>query len=89
MKILVVLFLSMAISAGAHAMGNHPESKLCPEDKPYFVFCSHSLHSLEGWHGGCYASREEAERAAVQHAEKEHNGNTRWTGVKKTKFRNY
>ena len=64
-----------------YAMGNHPEASACPLDKPYVVFCSHSLHNLEGWVGKCYAKREEAERNAELHAQKEHQGNTRWTGV--------
>ena len=70
-------------------MGNHPESSLCPADKPHFVICSHSLHNLEGWHGGCYATREEAEQAVIEHADKEHSGNTRWTGVKQNRSGNY
>ena len=81
------LVLIASINTQAHAMGNHPESKLCPDDKPYFVFCSHSLHNLEGWYGGCYATQEEAERAVIEHAENAHNGNTRWTGVKQNRPR--
>lgn len=89
MRIFIVLIVIIAAHTGAYAMGNHPESTLCPEDKPYFVFCSHSLHSLEGWYGGCYSTREEAEKAAIEHANKEHNGNTRWTGVQQNRNGKY
>jgi len=89
MRYLIAFALLIALQSLAHAMGNHPESTLCPDDKPYFVFCSHSLHNLEGWYGSCHASREEAEQAAVKHAEKEHGGNTRWTGVKQNRPRAY
>lgn len=85
--VMAILFAS--VYTDASALGNHPESNTCPTDKPYFVFCSHSLHSLEGWYGGCYSTREEAEKAAVKHAEQEHNGNTRWTGVKIARQRRY
>jgi hypothetical protein len=68
------------------ASGNHPEAGTCPEDKPYYAVCTHSLHSLEGWVGSeCYATREEAEKEAKAHADKEHHGNMRWTGVAKTR----
>jgi len=77
------------LQTSVYAMGNHPEASLCPADKPYFVFCSHSLHNLEGWYGSCYASQEAAEKAVIEHANKEHNGNTRWTGVKQNRPRNY
>jgi hypothetical protein len=88
MKTIIFLIIFTAIHSSAHAMGNHPESSLCPTDKPHFVFCSHSLHNLEGWYGGCYPTRQEAEKAAIEHANKEHNGNTRWTGVKQNRPRN-
>lgn len=88
MKILIGLTL-FSVFTGAYAMGNHPESNQCPGDKPHFVFCSHSLHNLEGWYGGCYASRDEAEDAVLRHAGEEHQGNTRWTGVKQIRAGDY
>ena len=80
---------TVAVVSQAVAMGNHPEANVCPADKPYFVFCSHSLHNLEGWYGDCYKTREEAEAAAKEHAQKEHAGNTRWTGAKHVKSKTY
>ena len=79
-----LLVLGTCLLSTAYAMGNHPEAGYCPKDRPWFAFCTHSLHSLEGWYGkNCYAEREPAEREARQHAEKFHNGNMRWTGVRK------
>lgn len=75
----VVILVLSPIPAGS--MGNHPEASACPKDKPYVVFCSHSLHSLEGWVGGCYAQKQEAETEVESHAQQEHKGNTRWTGI--------
>ena len=89
MKFLIAFFLVVALHPIAHAMGNHPESNLCPDEKPYFVFCSHSLHNLEGWYGSCHANKEEAEQAAIKHADTEHGGNTRWTGVKQNRSSSY
>jgi hypothetical protein len=77
------LFFSLALTTQTFAMGNHPESNTCPSDKPYYVFCSDSMHSLEGWYGACYATREEAERAAAAHVKEQHHGDDRWTGVRK------
>lgn len=65
----------------AHALGNHPEAGTCPTDKPYYTFCSHSLHNLEGWFGKCHATREQAQQDAEKHAREQHKGNDRWTGV--------
>ena len=82
---LLLGFMCAILSIDATAMGNHPESNTCPPDKPYYVFCSDSMHSLEGWYGPCFASREEAEKAAVAHANEQHHGDTRWTGVQKVR----
>jgi len=71
------------------ALGNHPESGACPDDKPFFVFCSHSLHNLEGWMGSCHKTKQQAEVEAAKHVQKEHGGNSRWTGVKHAKYRRY
>lgn len=65
----------------AQALGNHPQANLCPDEKPYYSFCSHSLHSLEGWYGKCEQTEVEAKADAVEHAKNYHNGNERWTGV--------
>lgn len=81
-----VLILTLLLPSPLLASGNHPEAGTCPEDKPYYAVCTHSLHSLEGWLGKkCYATKEEAEREAKAHADKEHQGNMRWTGIAKTR----
>ena len=80
----IVLLVLLPINAN-FALGNYPEAGVCPADKPYFAFCTHSLHNLEGWHGHCYASREQAMQEAEQHIEKHHHGNNRWTGVMRSK----
>jgi len=64
------------------ALGNHPEAGSCSLSKPYFAICTHSLHNLEGWFSkSCYADRALAQHDAEKHAEKNHQGNMRWTGV--------
>ncbi|MFV2056621.1 MAG: hypothetical protein ACC707_09145 [Thiohalomonadales bacterium] len=77
------LLAVVASSGSAFALGNHPEANTCPNDKPYYVFCSHSLHNLEGWIGGCHKTRQSAQVEADEHAMQRHNGNSRWTGVLK------
>lgn len=89
MKPLYLLLVSLSIfllifSLHSFSMGNHPEASTCPKNKPYVVFCSHSLHNLEGWVGGCYENRELAETEVEEHAKQAHKGNTRWTGVLQT-----
>lgn len=69
------------------ALGNHPQSSVCTADKPYQAICTHSLHSLEGWYGECFATEAEAQKDADKHAQEEHGGNTRWTGINKAKLR--
>lgn len=75
----------LLLAAGTiYASGNHPEAGTCPADKPYYAFCLHSFHSLEGWHSShCHSTREAAQRDAEAHAKEYHHGNMRWTGVKK------
>lgn len=85
-RISLVLILAL-IPAAVSAMGNYPESTVCSPEKPYQAICTHSLHSLEGWYGKCYATREEAQREADRHAKEQHNGNSRWTGVRKAHFK--
>jgi len=80
-------FVTITASVAVYAMGNHPESNTCPADKPYYVFCADSMHGLEGWFGACYSSREQADQAAAEHAKQQHNGNTRWTGVRKIRLK--
>ncbi|HEY5604348.1 MAG TPA: hypothetical protein VIM41_14700 [Gammaproteobacteria bacterium] len=75
------------ISSFAFALGNHPEAAACSPEKPYQAICTHSLHSLEGWYGQCYATQEEAQQDADKHAAREHSGNSRWTGIKKGNFK--
>jgi hypothetical protein len=70
------------------ASGNHPDAGACDAERPWYAICTHSLHSLEGWYGdGCYSDRASAQKEAEQHAKKYHNGNMRWTGVKKSRGR--
>ena len=67
------------------AMGNHPESGICSLEKPYQAICTHSLHSLEGWSGPCYDNEQQAQQDADDHANTRHNGNSRYTGIKKAR----
>ncbi|HHH48402.1 MAG TPA: hypothetical protein ENK51_05895 [Gammaproteobacteria bacterium] len=78
--------ICILVSAQATAMGNYPEANACPPDKPYYAICTHSLHNLEGWFGPhCHTTRAEAEKDIEAHAREYHQGNTRWTGVAKTR----
>lgn len=80
------LIALLLLSGTLLASGNHPEAGSCPQDKPYYAVCTHSLHSLEGWVGKkCYTTREEAEVEAKAHADEQHQGNMRWTGVSKSR----
>jgi hypothetical protein len=81
----IIIAFIIFFSSASHAMGNYPQAKDCPDDKPYYSFCSNSLHSLEGWHGQCRATREEAQKDATLHAQQEHDGNDRYTGVLKSR----
>lgn len=87
--IVAVFSALLAVSLPVYSLGNHPEASACPPERPYVVFCSHSLHNLEGWVGGCYKSRELAEKEVQAHAKQAHHGNTRWTGVLLTKKKKY
>ncbi|NOX75315.1 MAG: hypothetical protein GXP17_01550 [Gammaproteobacteria bacterium] len=82
---LCIILLTGGMGTGqAQASGNHPEAGACSIEQPWFAFCTHSLHSLEGWYGEhCYTDRQAAQREAEQHAKKFHQGNMRWTGVRK------
>jgi hypothetical protein len=82
-----VLLMLTCVPVTVSAMGNYPESTVCSPEKPYQAICTHSLHSLEGWYGKCYATREEAQHEADHHAKEQHNGNSRWTGVRKAHFK--
>ena len=84
-KSLFAMALMFSLSRACFAMGNYPQAHDCPADKPYYSFCTDSMHSLKGWHGECRATREEAQKDATQHAQQEHGGNDRWTGVLKTR----
>ncbi len=80
----LALLLTNLDAPPAHAMGNHPEAGACTTEQPWFAFCTHSLHSLEGWYGEhCYTDRQAAQQEAEQHAKKFHRGNMRWSGVRK------
>jgi len=83
-QLLILVFLFPGL---VFALGNHPEASVCTEEKPYQAICTHSLHSLEGWYGQCFATEEEAQKEANEHVAKEHNGNSRWTGIRKAKFK--
>lgn len=67
----------------AGCTGNHPDAKSCTADKPFFTFCTHHAHKLEGWKGSCFDSHEDADKDAKYHAERHHKGNSHWTGVLK------
>jgi hypothetical protein len=85
-----LIVLTMLGATNLHAAGNHPEAGACGGDKPYFAICTHSLHSLEGWYSReCFATREEAQQRAEEHAKEYHNGNMRWTGVRKQRPGSY
>jgi hypothetical protein len=86
MRLPCVFLLINILTAGTsvHASGNRPDAGACPPETPYFAFCTHSLHSLEGWHSRhCHTTAEAAQKDAETHAAKYHQGNTRWTGIKK------
>jgi hypothetical protein len=86
MKAIHIFLLANALigGTGAHAAGNRPDAGACPPKEPYFAFCTHSLHSLEGWHSRqCHTTAEAAQEDAEAHAAEYHQGNTRWTGIKK------
>jgi len=80
-----IVLLVIALGTGpAWASGNHPEAGACNAERPWFAFCTHSLHSLEGWYGEhCYRERQPAQEEAERHAKEYHQGNMRWTGVRK------
>lgn len=88
LRIIIFAFL-IVYSKFTLALGNHPDSSLCSVEKPYQAICTHSLHNLEGWFGGCYATQEEAQQEADDHAKTQHKGNSRWTGIKKGRFSAY
>lgn len=75
------IFILLVMLSGCS--GNHPDAKACSISKPFFTFCTHHSHKLEGWKGPCFANQEDAERDAVQHAKRLHDGNDHWTGVVK------
>lgn len=83
---LSILFYCLLLSPSAMSLGNHPESSICPLDKPYYTFCSHSLHNLEGWTGPCQSTQQLAQEDADTHSRDFHKGNSRWTGVMKFKI---
>ena len=80
-----LLFLVSLICNSVFALGNHPESSNCPTDKPYYAICTHALHNLEGWYGECNPTAPQAQAEADKHAKEYHDGNSRWTGIKKAK----
>lgn len=80
-----LLSLPLIFTINSYAGGNHPESSTCPRDKPYYAVCTSSLHGLLGWTGQCYTADTEAENEAASHANKEHKGDTHWTGVSRTR----
>ena len=78
------LLLIVSLPTSVMAAGNYPEAGSCKKDKPYYAICTHSLHSLEGWYSReCFATEAEAQKAAEEHAREYHNGNMRWTGIRK------
>ncbi len=86
MRLNAIILLCALAPAPAAAMGNYAEAGFCPPERPWYAICTHSLHNLEGWFGpGCHTTREAAEKDAEAHAREQHQGNTRWTGVAKTR----
>ena len=86
MRSLIFLF-AFGFGSLVLAMGNHPQASVCTPEKPYQAICTHSLHSLEGWYGKCYVSQAEAQKDADDHANQFHDGNSRYTGIKKARFK--
>lgn len=76
--------VTLLLSTSVHALGNHPEANTCSAAKPYYAVCTAGSHDLQGWVGACYATREEAQHAADEHARKAHGGNMQWTGIART-----
>ncbi len=86
MRYLTAILFCMSLPTTGLASGNHPEAGACPKEKPYYAICTHSLHNLEGWYSReCRTTRAAAEKDVQAHADKWHKGNTRWTGVAKTR----
>jgi len=79
---LIPLLVMFGYCTVGHAFGSHPDSTVCSAERPYQAICTHSLHNLEGWYGLCYSTREKAQQYADQHVNDQHNGNSRWTGIK-------
>jgi hypothetical protein len=74
----------LVIPFTASASGNYPEAGTCPPEKPYFAICTHSFHNLEGWYSNnCHSTQNKAQKDANNHVKKYHQGNSRWTGIKK------
>jgi len=85
LRALCFLLIGLNVYSTSYAFGNHPESTACSNAKSYQPICTHSLHNLEGWYGQCFSSRNIAQQHADQHANQQHGGNSRWTGVKSKK----
>jgi hypothetical protein len=83
----LALFLLALLCSKAFALGAHPESSVCSPEKPYQAICTHSLHNLEGWYGRCHTTEQAAQQDADKHAAEQHEGKSRWTGIKKAKFK--
>lgn len=83
---LIILLSGLLLSINAFSAGNYPEAGMCPPDKPYYAICTDSIHGLQGWRSkNCHSTREAAQKDADEHAKKYHHGNSRWTGVAKTR----
>jgi len=79
---LFALAFFLQASNATFASGNHPQAGSCPKEKPYYAICTHSLHSLEGWFGKqCHEDKASAQHDAEAHANSNHHGNLRWTGI--------
>ncbi|MBI3775470.1 MAG: hypothetical protein HY273_07950 [Gammaproteobacteria bacterium] len=88
----ILCFAAILCVGNTFAMGNYPEANTCSQHKPYYAVCTAGSHDLQGWVGTCYASREEAQKEADEHAQKLHAGVSQWTGVTRisrtAKYRN-
>ena len=90
MPVLLSILLMTAIPISAFALGNHPEAGTCSSNKPYFAICTHSFHNLEGWYSSnCHRTRDAAQKDADKHTKDYHQGNSRWTGIKKQRSAGY
>jgi hypothetical protein len=90
MPFIISVLLFLVFPGTVFSSGNHPEAGACPTNKPFFAICTHSFHSLEGWYSSnCHNTQDVAQKDADEHAREYHQGNSRWTGIKKQRSSGY